>query len=492
MQAGEVVFDKYEIIRTIKESEEVSVYQAKHIYLNSTWIIKKIHHNNPIYTNEIHMLESLNHESIPLITDVFKENDWTYVVREYIEGDTLGEFIRKKGVMSEVMTIDIATQICQALEYLHTDFESPLIYRDIKPDNIVLSKHNRIKLIDFGIARFYQENKDADTEYLGTRGFAAPEQYGMGQTDVRTDIFGVGIVMYFMLTKKNLNSVSSRLEPIRFFRADIREEFEQIIQKACQFNRDQRYESITELKNALQKIREVEAENSLDLLLRSYKDKIISVWGIKAGSGVTHVTSTLAHYLTECKSKCVIVDMSNNQALSSLEYTDETSICDGVLIWNTMPIIDKTVEKSLSKKRLHKLLSACDWIIMDLGSAGNLQAQELCGAYNILVGGIAPWEISQVEDYLMSDIPPRTSFFINHGYDEQVEALNHSINYIYVYKYPYSHIENNQEISYQDFYRALFKDWGMMEKCSNKVKAEAFLDIEKFKTKFLKSIKSLQ
>ena len=489
MQAGEVVFNKYEIIHKIKESEEVSVYKAKHIYLNSSWIIKKIHKNHPIYTNEIHMLKALNHESIPLITDVFKENNATYIIREYIEGDTLGEYISREGVMTEEKTVEIAIEICQALEYLHTGFEMPLIYRDIKPDNIVISKNHRIKLIDFGIARFYQKDKDADTEYLGTRGFAAPEQYGMGQTDVRTDIFGVGILMYYMLTKKNLDSVSCQLEPIRFFRNDIQEVVEKIIHKACQFNRDQRYNSITEVKDALYNVKKSMEKISVDYLLNAYKNKLIIVSGIKQGCGATHVVSTLAHYLKRRNKQCLIVDLSDNQALSSLEFTEQAVTNNGILLWNDILLIDNKIQNNIPNEMIDNYLHQSDWIILDYGSKKNRHSEQIYGDYNILVSGIAAWEMSQLEDYLMEDMALNTTLFVNHGGHEQVEKLDRSIHRIYVYKYPYDHTYSDDEKIYDVFYEGVFKDWGMDIKCLKEVKAETFLNIDKFKTKFLKSIK---
>lgn len=490
MRVGEVVFDKYEIIRVIKESEAVSVYEAKHIYLHSSWIIKKICSRNPIYTNEIQILKSLNHENIPLITDVFIDAETTYVIREYIEGKTLGEIIREKGVMSEVMAVKIAIDICCVLEYLHTHFDNPLIYRDIKPDNIILSNQNKVHLIDFGIARFYQSNKDADTEYLGTRGFAAPEQYGMGQTDVRTDVFGVGILLYFMLTRKNLEEVSSRLEPIRFIRDDVGEEVEQIIQKASQFNIEQRYASITQLKSALEKTLKIQTQESIDTFLSAYKDKVICVSGVKSGIGATHVSTTLTKYLLACKKKCVVIDMSENQDLMSLEYTHDATIEEGLLKWNAMTILSCTGQRRGTGVLFKDIFEACDWIVVDFGTHDNQSKQDFIGAYNIIVAGIAPWEMSRLEEFFMENTTKRTVYFINHSNKNQVDELNHSLEHIYVYDYPYDKMEALEDVRYQQFYNEVFNDWGRGEQCLASVTAETFFDIEKFKIKFQKSIKS--
>ncbi len=492
MQVGKIVFEKYEIIREMKTSELVSVYEARHIYLHSSWVIKKINAHHPLYIKEVEILKSLNHESIPLITDVFLEGDQTYIIREYIDGSTLGEIIREQGVMTENQVLHLGIQICQVLEYLHTHFEQPLIYRDIKPDNIILSNQNQIKLIDFGIARFYQGNKDADTEYLGTRGFAAPEQYGIGQTDIRTDVFGVGILLYYLLTQKNLMSTSIRLEPIRFYRDDVSGHIERIIQKASQFNVEERYTSIIELKNALQYLQEVQSVANLGCELINHKEKIITVSGIKSGIGTTHVAMTLATYIESCQKKCVFLDMSEAQEMMSLEYTQEAYVEFECIHWNGLKILSGKDKDKKVKMNIKNILETCDWIIIDCGKEDERKKKDIHGVQSIVVTGIAPWEMTRFDDMLMTNSRDEHVYFVNFSSGESVREIEEVMPEIRCYAYPYAGIDEEINAIYQSFYSQIFQEWGQAELCLTSSEVEAFSGIEKFKTKFLKSIKTLR
>ena len=123
------------------------------------------------------MMKKLDYPSLPRIVDIIEKENVIYVVMDYIEGETLSSVLSKEGAQPQEVVIEWAKELCRVLDYLHTQ-NPPIIYRDMKPANIMLQPNGNIKLIDFGIAREYKEQNLADTVSLGTKGYAAPEQFG--------------------------------------------------------------------------------------------------------------------------------------------------------------------------------------------------------------------------------------------------------------------------------------------------------------------------
>jgi serine/threonine-protein kinase len=177
---------------------------------------------------------------------------------DYIEGEPLSKIIDEYGAQPQNLVIDWAKQLCDVLDYLHTRHPS-IIYRDMKPANVMLRPDGNVKLIDFGIAREYKEQNLADTVSLGTKGYAAPEQFGgRGQTDPRTDIYCLGVTLYHLVTGKNPCEPPYELYPIRHWNPQLSGGLEKIIQKCTQLNPDDRYQSCAEVLYALHHYEEVD------------------------------------------------------------------------------------------------------------------------------------------------------------------------------------------------------------------------------------------
>jgi serine/threonine protein kinase len=152
---------------------------------------------------EITLLSHLHYRGLPLIYDHFTDAEHWYVVMEYIEGHTLEDLLaqRYKDGMPPKEVVDIGLRLCDLLGYLHAQ-DPPIIYRDVKPGNIMITPNGDIYLIDFGIARTYRPGQRKDTMPLGSPGYAAPEQYGRAQTTPQTDIYGLGATLLTLLTGK--------------------------------------------------------------------------------------------------------------------------------------------------------------------------------------------------------------------------------------------------------------------------------------------------
>ena len=184
--AGQVIEGKYEILKLVGQGGMSKVYLAMDRRLNKQWAVKEIRKNVRDSNNELvvqsavaeaNLIKSLDHSAIVRIVDIIDTDRDIFIVEDYIEGETLSSILEKHGAQSQERVIDWAVQLCEALEYLHTR-TPPVIYRDMKPANVMLKPDGNIKVIDFGIAREYKKHNVEDTVSLGTRGYAAPEQFG--------------------------------------------------------------------------------------------------------------------------------------------------------------------------------------------------------------------------------------------------------------------------------------------------------------------------
>ncbi len=199
------------------------------------------------------VLERLNHPGIVDVIDLFEEDGFCYLAVEYVEGVTLD---RKIPIGSDIYLVesivrDWAFQLFDIFEYLHSQ-KPPVIYRDLKPKNIMLDKTGKIKLIDFGIARTFKDGKTQDTEHMGSMITASPEHYGGAQTDARSDIYTIGATLHFILTNgKAADCDAFDFPPVRIFNKQVTNDFEAVVAKALNINPADRFQSIDEMRKAL-------------------------------------------------------------------------------------------------------------------------------------------------------------------------------------------------------------------------------------------------
>lgn len=266
IKEGTVIDGKYALIKHIAQGGACDVYLAQEIssgiYYAAKIVLKsnadhKIDISLEIARQEIQMLQNLRHPAIPQISGVIENENYVCVIQEYIEGKNLNALVDQFGPYPADYVVSLAKQICAFLAYIHS-FHPPYIYRDMKPANIILQPSGYIKIIDFGIMRTYKPGKMKDTVALGTRGYAAPEQYGTAQSDPRTDIFGLGVTMYFLLTGDDpRNPNFNGMKPIRALNPSILKGMEYIIEKCTRIDPNQRYQSAGELLKDLENIRKL-------------------------------------------------------------------------------------------------------------------------------------------------------------------------------------------------------------------------------------------
>ncbi len=265
---GTVLQGRYEIIRTVGLGGMGAVYQARDkrfTKVTRLCAVKEMINSAPAphlrelaiknFEREANILATLNHPAIPKIFDCFSEGNRSYLVLEFIEGQDLESLLqRTESFLPEEQVISWAIQICDVLSYIHNHKPNPIIFRDLKPSNIMLNNQDRIVLIDFGIAKVFQAGQKGTM--IGTEGYSPPEQY-KGIADPRGDIYALGATMHHLLTKRD-----PRLEapftfhecPPRSLNPGVSERLEAVVMKALQYDSKDRYASAEEMKAALQAI----------------------------------------------------------------------------------------------------------------------------------------------------------------------------------------------------------------------------------------------
>ena len=206
------------------------------------------------FQQEAQMLARLSHPGLTAVTDFFPEaGDW-YLVMDYVEGETLETRLERSpgGRLPLDEALNVTRQLCNVLEYLH-ERHPPVVFRDLKPGNVMLTPQGEVKLIDFGIARFFKPGQTRDTVSLGTPGYAAPEQYGgLGQTDPRSDVYGLGALLHQMVTGYDPTMTPFNLPPPRQINPGVPPSVEAAIQRALQVDLSQRFQNVDEMRRALQ------------------------------------------------------------------------------------------------------------------------------------------------------------------------------------------------------------------------------------------------
>lgn len=256
--------ERHEVLKLVDTGGTSQVFLVQDRKLNCQWAVKKIKKHsktisNIMVTAEVNVLKSLNHPALPRIIDIQEDNEYFYIVMDYIQGENLRTILRADGAQPQDTVVAWGVALCDVLSYLH---KNGIIYRDMKPSNIMLTPEGQIKLIDFGVARTYNPNATEDTISLGTEGYAAPEQYeGHGQSDARTDVFGVGVTLFQLLTNINPATYSENLFSIRLANPSLSSGLDRIIIKCTNKSKERRYQSAEELKQALLHYKDYDIEN---------------------------------------------------------------------------------------------------------------------------------------------------------------------------------------------------------------------------------------
>lgn len=389
LHIGSIIDGKYKILARVGKGGMSVVWLALYEKVNKQWAIKEVRKsgdkNSEIIKQnlitEAGILKKLHHDNLPSIVDIIDREDTYLIIMDYIEGRTLKDILDEQGPQSQEDVVNWAIQLCSVFEYLHSR-EPAIIYRDMKPSNVMLRPDGRVILIDFGTAREYKHGQIEDTTHLGTKGYAAPEQYGGSeatQTDARTDIYNLGVTMYHLVTGKDPVKPPFELKPIRQWDPSLSTGLEKIILKCIEVNPDNRYQTAQELRYDLEHYRELETSYILEKKKNFKWFTIALVFAIISliGSGITAIKSrSLASGTYEEQIKIAETTTDSNKARLAyeeaikldptklgayMELLDNIYLSDGVLTQdeanNIMKILgysnrgDITNEEALSKNK---------------------------------------------------------------------------------------------------------------------------------------------
>lgn len=283
LSVGDLVLDgKYTIEKIIHTKGMSNVYLVRDNSLKAKWCLKEIVKSEAgrdmveYYSllQEANIMKGLNNPNIPRIVTIEDDGDSTFIIMDYVEGVSVKELLVKRGVIGQQVAVNWMKQVCGVMMYLHNR-NNPIIYRDMKPDNIMVQDDGNIRVLDFGISEVITPDNQVIKRNLGTRGYAAPEQKKAGNKyDLRSDIYSLGMTFYHMLTGIHPGVIKGSLKPLREVDSSLSVGLEVIINKCTMESPDDRYQSVEELLYDLK---------NFDKLDISYKKKLKRRVGITVG-----------------------------------------------------------------------------------------------------------------------------------------------------------------------------------------------------------------
>ncbi|HEX3076431.1 MAG TPA: serine/threonine-protein kinase [Lachnospiraceae bacterium] len=391
---GDVLLNKYRIVKELGSGGCGIVYLVQHVKLHNYRAVKCIPKSEPMYQqaiNESNILSNLKHCSIPILFDCEEDDDTVYLIMEYCDGTSLRAWKLNQNNISEDMIILIALQICEVIQYLHSRSQ-PILYLDLKPDNVIINE-NTMKLIDFGTA-LYAFNV-TDLQYVaGTRGYAAPELYGMDRIDTRCDIYGIGMLLYFMITGVQFRKEVSQLRNI-----DAYEQYSLALRKVVNLclhrNPALRYQTVQELSKALERIND-KGRKAQACKRANVTSLTFAIAGTQGRIGTTHIALTLAKYISRYYRKCLYMERNNTMTSKEIiRYYDGKELSDGVYQINSN-FIRPWYELEMEGSNTDFLYE-----IEDYGQLQGSNLEEFSKAkVKLLVIGTKPWEYEQTRKML--------------------------------------------------------------------------------------------
>jgi serine/threonine protein kinase len=265
LETGTILNNIYRVVTLLGKGAMGNVYLVERIEDDKKFVVKELFFTEQsgldpstakeIFFREAEFMVNFNHPGLPKTYGIFTEKEFNYLTMDYIEGKTLEEILTASGKpLSEEKAIKWTVKLCEILDYLHNTFKAPVVYRDLKPSNIIITPDDKVKLVDFGIARYYNPYKSTDTFSYGSPGYAAPEQYrGRGQSSPQSDIYGLGVILYQMLTLYDPSVKPFTFPPMKTLNPSVRAGLEKIIRRAIEMESFKRYISVNDFRDGLLK-----------------------------------------------------------------------------------------------------------------------------------------------------------------------------------------------------------------------------------------------
>ena len=294
----EIWFQKYQILGLIGKGGSAKVFLAEHVKLKSLRAIKFISKNHPLYDlqlKEAFVLKNLKHSGIPIIYDIEENEDGSYIIEQYLEGNTLKDTILQNGPLRENIIINLGLQLCDLLQYLHS-IERPILYLDLKPENIILYTNQHI--------------------------------------DERCGVYGIGCLLYYMVTGQSIRQLGSKKEHIDYTGA-CSKKLKKVISRCLRFYPSQRYASVIKLNAGL-----LELKKHIKYQAELSQTITIAIGGSHPYIGVTHMAFRLGKYLIGTKASCLYHEKNDTGSVWSLKcVSDKVDIINGIYIIEGIPMV---------------------------------------------------------------------------------------------------------------------------------------------------------
>ena len=394
------MFGKYRIIRLLGEGATSKVYLAMHEVLQQYRAIKCISKSYISYEQvreETDLLNQFKSPAIPIVYDIEEDQDYLYIIEEYMEGESLLSYRNRMGHLTESSIIEFALQICNLISYLHSR-KNPILYLDLKPSNLIVHE-NCIKLIDFGVAR-YKHSVKPHCNY-GTRGFAAPEQYFMTDVSEKSDIYGVGMLMYFLMSGSI--HMNSNVLPNIQRRHEYSVGLCRLVTRSIKHNPCERFLTMQIMKYNLLRLNRQDRKR-----VQLHKNtKRIAIVGASPKSGVSHLAFSLMAYFKEVGSSCIYVECNTSNVVSTLALGNK-SVLDQVVLYQGY-YLTRAEWYQEEKERY-------EYIIYDYGTINpDCLEQFLRADISLCVFGGMPWELtSALNSMRMLTNAESVKYIVNH------------------------------------------------------------------------------
>lgn len=377
-----ILFEKYRVIKVISKSEYSTVYLVLHIRLQCYRIIKKIYKASPCYEQlirEARVMKLLKHPCIPQIYDIEEDDGSFYIVEQFMEGESLKE-ICQTIKLQEKTILSYAIQICDLIQFLHSR-EQAILYLDLKPDNILIN-NGQVYLVDFGSSNHRASPSDF---MFGTPWFASPEQYLTKHLDERADIYGIGMLLYYMILGKDYALEKGKNID---FSNSCSKGLKRIVNRCLRMQAFQRYTSIKELHKSLSDI-----QNNLKKNINTEHITSIAIAGAMHRIGVTHIALQMANFLKLYNISCSYLECNENLDLFAIarrtsmkNYREE-----GYYLYE-IPCFHRDTIRDLMVESQYKI------IIKDYGVLNEDNYEDFIKAdRSIVVLGAKQWELDDAE-----------------------------------------------------------------------------------------------
>lgn len=416
LSVGQIIGERYRIIRGIASGGMSQVYLAEDLRLiGKRWAIKESKCSEQLDTDiqaEAELLISLNHPRLPRIVDFYLPDNggYSYLIMDYIEGMTLSNYMeRYPSPIPAEMILRTAKQILEVLQYLH-GHQPPIIYRDLKPSNIMLTPHNELILIDFGIARSYRKGGGEDTVNLGTVGFAAPEQYGNEQSGPVSDLYGLGALLLYMATGGQCSYWQPGME--NRVGEHIPNRLIPILRRLLRHHPEERYQTADKVLQALADI-EIEFDvkaTAVNLSRKSAKNNettVVALLGVAQGLGTTHTSLMISSYLSQIGSTAWVDFCPNSSVFNRLSSLLDSQVGDVPIAEDHSAFAWKGVHywKRPANGSITTLVgSVYEFVVLDLGvGRGEGAVDEFIQSdVSLLIASGAEWRLEEILVWLSS------------------------------------------------------------------------------------------